>query len=193
MEAERENVPQIWLGGAIGHVIVVEWLNGITDPASRHKLQEAIVHGADRAAGDGLHFHAKTIHIGEANMSKEEKNEGSKSVNVTARDMTNVNIGIDQQIQDSFKMVQQAPAGEVKDTLATLHKQVEEMLKNPALKKPDEVADDLKSLTEEATKPEPRQKRLETFSDGLIEAAKTVGEMATPVITTVKVLLDLLT
>jgi hypothetical protein len=58
--------------------------------------------------------------------------------------------------------------------------------------KQKQAAQDLKTLTDEATSEEPRRKWYELSADGLIEAARSVGEIATPVITAAKAIVALL-
>jgi len=61
---------------------------------------------------------------------------------------------------------------------------------NPA--KVRAMADDLKTLSDEVSKPEPRRKWYELSLDGIKEAAQTIGEIGKPVIETVLKLVPLL-
>jgi hypothetical protein len=99
-----------------------------------------------------------------------------------------------QSIQDSFKKVSESSANdELKNQLIKLNEAVAEMLKvlSPAQQK--QVASDLKVLTDEATSEAPRRKWYELSAQGLLEAAKAVGETALPVITAVNTVVGLLT
>lgn len=59
-------------------------------------------------------------------------------------------------------------------------------------KEAEQVSRDLKAITQEAVSEEPRKPWYELSGKGLIEAAKTVAEMATPVATAVTAVLSLL-
>jgi hypothetical protein len=89
-------------------------------------------------------------------------------------------------------MTQSSAPQELKAKLEELNRVVREMVKLMPEEKQREVAQDLKTLTDEATSGSPRKKWYELSAEGLIEAAKAVGETATPVITAVKAILALL-
>ena len=65
------------------------------------------------------------------------------------------------------------------------------MAKQLPEKKAEQAAQDLETLTNEATSREPRRRWYELSAEGLIEAAKTVGKMAEPVVKTVEAILPL--
>ena len=58
--------------------------------------------------------------------------------------------------------------------------------------KRSEAQQDLSNVVAEATKDQPRRRWYELSAEGLIEAAKTCGEIATPVVKAVKTLSALL-
>jgi hypothetical protein len=70
---------------------------------------------------------------------------------------------------------------------------VAEMIKVLSPAQQEQVASDLKILTNEATSEAPRRKWYELSAQGLLEAAKAVGETALPVITAVNTVVGLLT
>ena len=96
-------------------------------------------------------------------------------------------------ISNAFNKVTQSSAPqELKAELGKLNQAVAEMVKLLPEEKQREVAQDLKTFTDEATSGSPRKKWYDLSAEGLIEAAKAVGEVATPVITAAKTVLTLL-
>lgn len=118
----------------------------------------------------------------------------NQTVNISKSTVGDINQVAAQSIQDSFKKVSESSANdELKNQLIKLNEAVAEMLKvlSPAQQK--QVASDLKVLTDEATSEAPRRKWYELNAQGLLEAAKAVGETALPVITAVNTVVGLLT
>jgi hypothetical protein len=104
-----------------------------------------------------------------------------------------VNVTAARTIQDSFNRVASSNANpQLRDALQDLHKGVAEMAKKLPAEKQIEVSKDLETLSAEAISQSPRRKWYELSADGLLEAAKAVGEIAAPVVTTVKTVLGLL-
>ena len=104
-----------------------------------------------------------------------------------------VNTVAAETVQNSFNRVEGSAAGdELKTALKELHGAVGEMLKQLPPEKQQETARDLETLAQEAVSPTPRRKWYELSAEGLLEAAKTVGEMAGPVVTAVKAVIGLL-
>jgi hypothetical protein len=96
-------------------------------------------------------------------------------------------------IQNSFNSIAKSDTKEeLKESLKQLTVQVAELAKLTPPEKAEEIARDLESFTKEATSKAPRKKWYELSADGLLEAAKTVAEMAAPVTTAVKAVLALL-
>lgn len=96
-------------------------------------------------------------------------------------------------IQDSFnKMSSSAATDEMKEKLKQLTEAVIEMCNHLSQEKAREAARDLETLTSEALSDKPRRKWYELSAQGLIDAAKTVGHIAAPVIAIVGSLLPLL-
>lgn len=88
-------------------------------------------------------------------------------------------------IQNAFNKVGKANAPpELKKALETLSRQVAEMAKQMEAAKSEAAARDLETLVTEATSSQPRRKWWEMSIDGLVEAAKTLGQVASPVIAT---------
>ena len=96
-------------------------------------------------------------------------------------------------IQNSFNKVAgadvQAP---LKNALKELTTKVAELAKQLPPEKAEAVSKDLSTLTSEAVSKEPRKAWYELSGSGLVEAAKSVAEMAAPVATAVKAVLALL-
>jgi len=123
-------------------------------------------------------------------------NDKSQKINFAGAQ--NVSVGNINQvaadtINNAFNTVAQSSAPQdLKAELEKLNQAVAEMVKLLPEEKQREVAQDLKTLTDEATSSSPRKKWYELSAEGLIEAAKAVGEAATPVITAAKAVLALL-
>ncbi len=123
-------------------------------------------------------------------------NDKSQNINFSgAKDVSvgNINQVAADTISNAFNTVTQSSATqELKTELEKLNQAVTEMVKLLPEEKQREVAQDLKTLTDEATSESPRKKWYELSAEGLIEAAQAVGEVATPVITATKAVLTLL-
>lgn len=105
----------------------------------------------------------------------------------------NVNQVVAQSITESFNVACQSDASQtLKDKLEDLTRVVTEMCKELSEAKQREVAQDLKVLVDEATSKTPRKKWYELSAEGLIDAAKSLGEIAAPVTNAVKGVLALL-
>ena len=121
------------------------------------------------------------------------------------RQMTNIQVEVGdgnifhgpfvvaQRVKDSFAKAGEAGVG---DELKTLLKQLVTDTSRLAQGLPEETASDvtqaLQTFVTEATKANPRRKWYEVSSDGLIEAAKAIGEAGEPIIRTVGSILKLL-
>lgn len=105
-----------------------------------------------------------------------------------------INVVTAETIDRSFNKATRADhlSDELQEILQELSRQVEGMVEHLPPKKAEEVARDLETLTDEAISGKPRRKWYELSAEGLIDAAKAVGEAAEPVIKTVKRILPLL-
>lgn len=190
LEAEREGVAELWRGKGVGWVSVREWLDGVTDPAARQELQKAIAEATKHGGAGGR--------VNIYNIEKVERMEGTNmsdgpqyTQNITGSTFTNSPVAIQQMLQNSFNTVQNAPDGEVKTLLRTLHEQMPALLAELDDKQQAKVKKNLEKLTEEATSPEPDRGWLEVSAKGLTEAAKTCANLAAPVVATVQKVLEL--
>lgn len=96
-------------------------------------------------------------------------------------------------IQDSFnKISSSAASDEIKEKLKQLTEAVTDMCNHLSQEKAREAARDLETLTSEALSDKPRRKWYKLSAQGLIDAAKTVGQVAAPVISIIGSLLPLL-
>jgi hypothetical protein len=96
-------------------------------------------------------------------------------------------------IQNSFnKATGSDAAPELKAKLEELAEQVATMAKALPEDAAEQAARDLEVLTQEATSKKPREAWYKLSAEGLVEAAKTVGEVAKPIISTVTAILALL-
>ncbi|MDJ0902579.1 MAG: hypothetical protein QNJ55_27625 [Xenococcus sp. MO_188.B8] len=130
------------------------------------------------------------INISSFSQPAECRIDFSNAQNITTG---NINQAAAKAIIDSREKVAQSDAArDLKDRLTELSQAVAEMAKALPENQQEQVARDLKSLTDEATSDSPRKSWYELSAKGLIEAAKIVGEIAEPVITATKAVLTLL-
>ncbi|HNW63562.1 MAG TPA: hypothetical protein PKJ32_11205 [Piscinibacter sp.] len=103
------------------------------------------------------------------------------------------NLVTAQNIQNSFN---KAAGSDVpvplKDALKELTTKVAELAKQLPPEKAEQVSKDLAALTTEAVSKEPRKAWYELSASGLLEAAKAVASMTTPIATAVKAVISLL-
>jgi hypothetical protein len=138
-------------------------------------------HAVEQALGRyrSLHIHGDVVLGG--------KNVGESTViNI---EHSTIHGTVAKTIQDSFNTVSTASAGqEVKTVLGELHKAVLTMLEEAKAKgklteeQQAAVARDLESLSNEAVATSPRRKWYQLSAESLKEAAKTLGEIGTPVL-----------
>ncbi len=118
----------------------------------------------------------------------------NQRINISNSTVGDVNQAAADSISNSFNKVAASSApDELKEQLKRLSEAVAEMCKHlPDEEQQRQAAQDLKVLTDEAVSEEPRRKWYELSAEGLIEAARAVGEIASPVITTAKAVLAFL-
>ena len=88
----------------------------------------------------------------------------------------------------------QQPDGDLHDRVAELHELVAQLvgqLQATSPEQAEEVADTVASFTEETCKVKPNKVTLRSLGNGIIEVAKTVAEVATPVATAVTAVLKI--
>jgi hypothetical protein len=104
---------------------------------------------------------------------------GDTKGNVTLSVGENINQVTAEKIEGSFNRVDSASdvSDDIKATLQELVQQVALIVEALPADQADETADDLEMLTKEAIRAAPRQKRWELSSDGIREAAKSVGSV----------------
>ena len=96
-------------------------------------------------------------------------------------------------IQNSFQKAANADKdAELKEKLQAVTVEVANLAKKLPPEKAEVLSKDLNSFTDEVISKEPRKEWYELSAKGLLEAAKTVAEMAGPVTTAVKAVLALL-
>jgi hypothetical protein len=117
----------------------------------------------------------------------------SYNINFGDHAVVSGNFVVASTIQNAFNKIDGSEASaELKEKLKTLSQAVAEMTTKLPKEQAEQAARDLETLTTEATSKTPRRKWYELSAEGLIEAAKTVGEMAAPVVSAVKAILPLL-
>jgi hypothetical protein len=104
-----------------------------------------------------------------------------------------VNQVIAKTIENSFNRVEKAEISEeLKKRLDAVNTLAKELIPKLPQEEQEQTAENLDMFTKQATSKKPNKAWYEVSATGLIEAAKTVAEMATPVITAVKAVLALL-
>jgi len=81
---------------------------------------------------------------------------------------------------------------EIETLLKQLHVEVGRIAKELPPEKAEEAAADLETLTQEATKEKPRRRWWELSAEGIIDAAKSVGQVGVTAIALIEKLLPLL-
>jgi hypothetical protein len=120
--------------------------------------------------------------------------EGARmsTINISGSGNTFGQINVETTFTNSTAIVNQAPTGPIKDALEKMLEQAKQL----ALKLPEEqredVAKNTEALAREAASKKPNAGILSISAKGLIEAAKTVAEMAKPIATAVGAVLGIL-
>jgi thioredoxin reductase len=112
-------------------------------------------------------------------------NGGQNVIVNVAEYMANVTNQVDQNLSQS------AASDEVKELVKKLAKQIEEIALKIDPNQTRQLGDDLRTLSDEMAKPEPRRKWYELSLDGIKDAAIAVGEIAKPIVATVHTLAGL--
>ena len=114
------------------------------------------------------------------------------TVNITGSHNTFGQLNIETAFNQSTNIVQTAEPGPVKDALAQLLDQSKRLAGQLPQDQRDEVAKHTESIAREAASKKPNASILGISAKGLVEAAKTVAEMAQPIATAVGTVLGLL-
>jgi hypothetical protein len=86
-------------------------------------------------------------------------------------------------IRDSVVRIQESGASdELKSLLMALQKETASLAGQVPAEKGEQLAKDVEALSREATSPKPRRKWYELSAEGIKEAVKTVGDVATPIL-----------
>jgi hypothetical protein len=126
-------------------------------------------------AGDTYNI-AKLTYIQEAQVTKQTQTITNSRIE------GGVNQVAAKKIEDSFNTVRNASDNtELKQHLEQIHKTVEEILSKLPPEQQEELAEDVKVLTQQATSGKPMRKWYDVSAKGLIEAANTIGELANPI------------
>ena len=140
----------------------------------RPNLLRNISRYAERMTSDG---------VGQNIFYVERMTMNQQNLNITGSTIHgDVNQIAAKTIQDSFKRIQSGGGkDELKQELEALHKAVQEMLPKLPAEQQATVAEDVKMLTDQALSEQPRRKWYDVSAEGILEAVKFVGEMASPV------------
>ncbi len=163
--------------GARNRVNVADLLNGLEAPAARARRKDKNPQGQMREVINV--YGPATIRTGDKHM---ENIGGDKNqLNISGGTFTNAPVAIKNELQNSYNTIEQAGDPGLKANLEQLHALVAQLMEKLDRPKALEVKENLEVLAKEVTKPEPRKKWYELSKDGLIEAAKTVKELAGPI------------
>ncbi|MEZ0395532.1 MAG: leucine-rich repeat domain-containing protein, partial [Anaerolineales bacterium] len=172
-EGELEVRPT-WQGRVL-RLNVSEVLNGFVSPAARQEERRRLFPEEERMARE-IHYHEHRHFEVRGDMIGSSANLGNEST-------------MAQWVENSFN----TPSNpELAPLLAQLTAAVQEMLKHLPADQAEETAEDLKRLQEELAKPKPSRKWYSVSIEGLIKAAKNLGELGAPVIELAGKLLTLL-
>jgi hypothetical protein len=123
-------------------------------------------------------------------MSQNQQNVNVSGTGNTLGDVTQI---VGSTITNSLNRVKQSDApDDLKAKLLDLGKLVEQLVAKAPPEAQEQAAKSLDVLTKEATSKKPDRRWYEVSGEGLIEAAKTVADMAAPITTAVKAVLALL-
>jgi hypothetical protein len=126
-------------------------------------------------------------------MTVERQNITRHEINIGDGNYITGNITVARSIESSFNRVADSSVDdELKARLEELVHAFADIADRLPPEVEEEAARDLDTLTKEATSDSPREEWYNLSAQGLIEAAKTVGKVATPVITAVKAILAIL-
>jgi internalin A len=188
-EANGKTEVEIEDGDKVIEIPLRKLLEGIESAQSREE-RRIRQEGVDDK-GKHFHFYSGSFPVLEGD-SVEHIGRDKSTVNIKDSTLTNSPVAIRQKLENSYNTAQQASNDALQPLLKQLCDETAKLLeKIDDPKKAENVKDDLDSLVKEAAKPEPRRKWLEVSRDGLVDAAKTVGEMAGPIISVVEKILAL--
>lgn len=149
--------------------------------------EERINRAIDEHINSVIHITGSNVNIGPS--KQEVKNMSGTNVQVGDGNVFHGDFITANKIKDSFKTVEMSNKSEdVKKLLKNLTAEVGKMCEGLPEEKAEQVADDLQTLTKEATKEKPRKKWWELSVEGIKEAAESVGEIGK---TTLLLLTDL--
>lgn len=202
-DASRSDAVQQYLNDA---------LKAIEKPQRYGLAQSAMLDAARQALGIALEGQEASLQLMRRQVAakvkgyiQREQNTATVINNVYGDQMnTNIQLGdvnvqgdfnlvTAKNIQNSFNKAGSADVGaELKDKLKALAVEVARLAKQLPPEQAEAVSKDLETLTTEAVSKKPRKEWYELSAKGLLEAAKTVAELAAPVTTAVKAVLALL-
>jgi hypothetical protein len=161
------------------------------------KVERVTAERPERARIVNVFQQPRNVHLREEIIEEQTVIEEQSMVKIHFGDHATIHgdftVATAEKIENSFNKAAAADApGELKAKLEELARAVAEMTRELPPEKAEEAARDLETLTEEATSENPRRRWYELSAEGLVEAAKAVGESAGPVIKTVKAILALL-
>lgn len=108
---------------------------------------------------------------------KGDKNVNQKNINIGDGATISGNVVIADAIENSFNTIHNANAGEELKTLLTqLTTEVKAIAEKLPPDEAEEVGDDLERFVEETTKDKPKRKWYSVSGEGIVEAAKAVGD-----------------
>jgi|GEM_PF-3580836 len=164
--------------------------HGTVDPGQVKELINSILNER-RTPPDGL------MTPGELPMGNTpaDGHDKIKSSIAAGGNIGNVNIIVAQTISRSFNTIETSHDEEKKKPLTDLAQLVDQLVKEidqqGDKKKATKVAQQLETITVEATSDEPDEEEMKRCGNGLIEAATFVEKLAAPIASTVKVVLGL--
>jgi internalin A len=134
-------------------------------------------------------IYAHELHIGDNIKMDSLKNYRTQvSGNIIHGDLAIADI-----INESYNKINHLPIDDtLKDYLKQLNENIALLCKNLPDEKVEDLIDDYERFTKEVTKEKPKKKWYELSADGLMSAAKSVGELGKPIIDLIKNILNIL-
>jgi GTPase SAR1 family protein len=163
---------------------VQDLLNGIETPQERHRhYQEPDQTGAGGSIHHHYHEHREQVLV----------DQSSRQLIFGDGATIHGDIAVAEQIRSSFNKAGQAQVGdELRAILQELIQAVAEIATQLPRIQAQDLADDLKTLTDQATKEHPRRKWWQLSSEGIREAAKAAGTIGEKALSLLDKLLPLL-
>lgn len=174
LRLEEQNETQYLPENAETHINVIDILNGYETATERQKRrQQENMPGMQYI----YNIKAESVHIKGDEMNNRE-------MHINGSTFTNSPVALEQTLTNCYNTVQQIENAELQQKVTELLHQIEDLLPQLDATAAGEAKDAVETLTKEIAKEAPRQKWFELSAQGIIEAANTVQAMAPAILAT---------